>query len=113
MVLADLEKEKKDLLASAVEKEKLLRVRWQPMDKPCRPIADTTLGQGQDHWKPRPRVCACFRQRGQPRTTPAHGKAVSSDIQQDNNVVERTWAPEGVTFEKRDVLSRRSCVPAS
>lgn len=65
MVLADLEKEKKDLLASAVEKEKLLRVRWQPMDKPCRPIADTALGQGQDHWKPRPRVCACFRQRGQ------------------------------------------------
>lgn len=47
------------------------------------------------------------------RTTPAHGKAVSSDIQQDNNVVERTWAPEGVTFEKRDVLSRRLHAPAS
>jgi seryl-tRNA synthetase len=26
-------------------------------------------------------------------------------MRQDNNGIERTWAPEGVTAEKRDVLS--------
>ena len=29
---------------------------------------------------------------------------------EDNNRVERTWAPDGVTFEKRNVLSREPCL---
>ncbi|KAK0754804.1 hypothetical protein B0T18DRAFT_400002 [Schizothecium vesticola] len=65
---ADLEREKKDLLASAVEKEKLLRAKVK------------TIGNF------------------------VHESVPVSD-NEDNNVVQRTWAPEGVTFEKRDVLS--------
>lgn len=32
---------------------------------------------------------------------------------QDNNKVERTWAPEGVTCEKRNVLSRKNALSLS
>ncbi|KAL2133547.1 hypothetical protein VTI74DRAFT_2159 [Chaetomium olivicolor] len=65
---ADLEKEKKDLLASAAEKEKLLKAKVR------------TIGNI------------------------VHDSVPVSD-NEDNNRVERTWAPEGVTFEKRNVLS--------
>jgi seryl-tRNA synthetase len=65
---AALEKEKKDLIASAVEKEKLLKVKVK------------TIGNI------------------------VHASVPVSN-NEDNNTVERTWAPEGATFEKRDVLS--------
>ncbi|KAK5663073.1 hypothetical protein OQA88_6489 [Cercophora sp. LCS_1] len=65
---ADLEKEKKDLLASAVEKEKLLKAKVK------------TIGN-------------------------LVHESVPVSNNEDNNTVERTWAPEGVTFEKRNVLS--------
>ncbi|KAK4241238.1 hypothetical protein C8A03DRAFT_41301 [Achaetomium macrosporum] len=65
---ADLEKEKKDLLASAAEKEKLLKAK-------VRLIGNIV-----------------------------HESVPVSD-NEDNNRVERTWAPEGVLFEKRNVLS--------
>ncbi|KAL1842501.1 hypothetical protein VTJ49DRAFT_5107 [Mycothermus thermophilus] len=65
---ADLEKERKDLLALAAEKEKLLKAKVK------------TIGNI------------------------VHESVPVSD-NEDNNRVERTWAPEGVAFEKRDVLS--------
>ncbi|KAL2157186.1 hypothetical protein VTH06DRAFT_6322 [Thermothelomyces fergusii] len=65
---ADLEKEKKDLLALAAEKEKALKAKVK------------TIGNI------------------------VHESVPVSD-NEDNNTVERTWAPEGVTFEKRNVLS--------
>jgi seryl-tRNA synthetase len=65
---ADLEKEKKELLAAAVEKEKLLRIKVK------------TIGNL------------------------VHDSVPVSKTE-DDNTVERTWAPEGVTFEKRNVLS--------
>ncbi|KAK4229869.1 serine--tRNA ligase, cytoplasmic [Podospora fimiseda] len=65
---ADLEKQKKDLLASAAEKEVALKAKLK------------TIGNI------------------------VHDSVPISN-NEDNNRVERTWAPEGVTFEKRDVLS--------
>ncbi|SPQ21694.1 2e637d13-7561-4aa6-af79-da4a248b1033 [Thermothielavioides terrestris] len=65
---ADLEKEKKDLLALAAEKEKLLKAKVK------------TIGNI------------------------VHESVPVSD-NEDNNRVERIWAPEGVLFEKRNVLS--------
>lgn len=65
---ADLEKEKKELLAAAAEKEKLLRIKVK------------TIGNL------------------------VHDSVPVSKTE-DDNTVERTWAPEGVTFEKRNVLS--------
>ncbi|KAK4127701.1 serine-tRNA ligase [Parathielavia appendiculata] len=65
---ADLEKEKKELLASAAEKEKLLKAK-------IRLIGNIV-----------------------------HDSVPVSD-NEDNNRVERTWAPDGVEFEKRNVLS--------
>lgn len=65
---AELENEKKDLLASAAEKEKLLKIKVK--------------GIGNY----------------------VHDSVPISN-NEDNNRVERTWAPEGVEFEKRNVLS--------
>ncbi|KAK3359266.1 hypothetical protein B0T25DRAFT_92085 [Lasiosphaeria hispida] len=65
---ADIEKEKKDLLASAVEKEKLLKVKVKAIGNIVH-------------------------------------ESVPISNNEDNNTVERTWAPEGVAFEKRDVKS--------
>ncbi|KAH6626359.1 hypothetical protein B0J18DRAFT_138999 [Chaetomium sp. MPI-SDFR-AT-0129] len=65
---ADIEKEKKDLLASAAEKEKALKIKVK------------TIGN-------------------------LVHESVPVSNTEDDNTVERTWAPEGVTFEKRDVLS--------
>ncbi|KAK4156504.1 serine--tRNA ligase, cytoplasmic [Chaetomidium leptoderma] len=65
---ADIEKEKKELLASAAEKEALLKTKVKAIGNYVHesvPISKT----------------------------------------EDDNRVERTWAPEGVKFEKRDVLS--------
>ncbi|KAG7289010.1 hypothetical protein NEMBOFW57_005371 [Staphylotrichum longicolle] len=64
----DIEKEKKELLASAAEKEKLLKAK-------VRLIGNIV-----------------------------HDSVPISN-NEDNNRVERTWAPEGVEFEKRNVLS--------
>ncbi|KAL2197568.1 hypothetical protein P885DRAFT_68694 [Corynascus similis CBS 632.67] len=66
--LADIEKEKKELLASAAEKEKALKAKVK------------TIGN-------------------------IVHESVPVSNNEDNNTVERTWAPEGVTFEKRNVLS--------
>ncbi|KAJ4306521.1 Cytosolic seryl-tRNA synthetase [Collariella sp. IMI 366227] len=63
-----LEKEKKDLLTLAAEKEKALKAK-------VRVIGNLVHD------------------------------SVPIDNNEDNNRVERTWAPEGVTFEKRNVLS--------
>lgn len=65
---ADLEKEKKDLLALALEKEALLKVKVK------------TIGNL------------------------VHASVPVSN-NEDNNTVERTWAPKGVAFEKKNVLS--------
>ncbi|KAK0728003.1 hypothetical protein B0T26DRAFT_738496 [Lasiosphaeria miniovina] len=65
---ADLEKEKKDLLALALEKEALLKVKVK------------TIGNL------------------------VHASVPVSN-NEDNNTVERTWTPEGVAFEKKNVLS--------
>ncbi|KAK4453610.1 serine--tRNA ligase, cytoplasmic [Podospora aff. communis PSN243] len=65
---AALEKEKKDLIASAAEKEKLLKVKVR------------TIGNI------------------------VHASVPVSN-NEDNNTVERTWAPDGVAFEKRNVRS--------
>ncbi|KAK4042904.1 hypothetical protein C8A01DRAFT_44120 [Parachaetomium inaequale] len=65
---ADIEKEKKELLASAAEKEKALKIKVKAIGNLVH-------------------------------------ESVPVSNNEDNNTVERTWAPEGVTFEKRNVLS--------
>jgi seryl-tRNA synthetase len=85
-VQAELEKRKKDLLASAAEKEALLKV--------C-------IFQSRHLWLP-----WLTPEKSKVKTI---GNLVHESVpvsnNEDNNTVERTWKPAGVEFEKRKCLS--------
>lgn len=86
---ADIEKEHKDLLAQAAEKEKLLKAKVRLIGNLVHDSVPVSNNE------------VCF-------SVPSINSEnlLKPDLEQDDNTVERTWAPEGVAFEKRDVLSR-------